>query len=66
MERNITITESLFISRAPETVWDFTQDYTRRPQWDATILAAEVIGREAALLLIGQPPRYPRHDREFE
>lgn len=24
---------------------------------------AEVIGREAALLLIGQAPRYPRHDR---
>ncbi len=31
-------------------MWDFTQDYARRPQWDANVLAADVLPGEG-------PPR---------
>jgi polyketide cyclase/dehydrase/lipid transport protein len=40
---NVTITEELFIARPPEVVWDYTQDYARRPEWDRSILAASVL-----------------------
>ena len=39
----VTVTETVLVARPPEAVWDFTQDYARRPEWDAAILEAEVI-----------------------
>ena len=33
----ITVTRSIFIARPPEAVWDFTQDYTKRPLWDSSV-----------------------------
>ena len=41
--RQITVTESLFVAASPERVWDLTQDYRRRSQWDANVLSAEVL-----------------------
>ena len=43
----VSVTESLFVARPPDVVWDFTQDYARRLEWDASILEAEVIGTGA-------------------
>ncbi len=40
----ITIRHSIFIEKPREAVWDFTQDYDRRTQWDRTVKEAEVIG----------------------
>lgn len=48
--RQITVTESVVIPRPPEQVWDFTQDYRRRPEWDASVMAAEVLAGDG-------PPR---------
>ena len=42
MARSITVSESLVVARSPEDVWDFTQDYSRRHEWDASILEATV------------------------
>ena len=40
---NVTVRESVHIRAAPERVWDFTQDWTRRADWDPAIRAAEVL-----------------------
>lgn len=40
---NITVKESIHIRASPERVWDYTQDWTRRTEWDPSIRAAEVL-----------------------
>ena len=42
----VTVTESIFIARPPEAVFDYTQDYARRTEWDAGIEAAELVSEE--------------------
>ncbi|MFN7967399.1 MAG: SRPBCC family protein [Acidobacteriota bacterium] len=42
----ITITESIEVQRSPDFVWNFTQDYQRRCEWDASVLEATVLHRE--------------------
>lgn len=39
----VTVTQTLWIERPPEVVWDFTQDYSRRAEWDPEVVEAEVI-----------------------
>ena len=43
MTKNITVTVEIVVSASPEEVWDFTQDYSRRPLWDPMITHADVI-----------------------
>ncbi len=43
MTRKVTVTESIFVRRPPEDVWDFTQDYARRHEWDLSVLEATVL-----------------------
>jgi hypothetical protein len=46
---NITVRVALDITAPPERVWDFSQDWSRRSQWDATVISAEAIeGRDGA------------------
>lgn len=40
--RNITVKESILIAASPERIWDFTQDYARRPEWDDFVRVARV------------------------
>ena len=43
-ERNhVTVTEAVWVDRPPEAVFDYTQDYTRRTEWDAGISEASVL-----------------------
>ena len=39
----ITINQSIYINRPREVVWDFTQDYSLRPDWDKTVIEAKVL-----------------------
>lgn len=39
----ITVAESIYVQVTPSALFDFTQDYTRRVQWDASILEAVVL-----------------------
>ncbi|MSQ79858.1 MAG: SRPBCC family protein [Flavobacteriaceae bacterium] len=39
----IEIKHTIFVNRTPEEVWDFTQDYSKRRQWDKNILKAEIL-----------------------
>jgi hypothetical protein len=47
----VTVTSSIFVRRPPTSVWDFTQDFACRPDWDAGVLEAEVIRREPVRLV---------------
>ncbi len=42
-KRRVTVTESVFVRRRPEDVWDFTQDYSRRHEWDSSVFEATVL-----------------------
>jgi len=41
MARNVTVSESVHIRATPQAVWDYTQDWSRRSEWDPAILGAE-------------------------
>lgn len=38
-----TATEEIWIDRSPEAVFDYTQDYSRRMEWDAGISEAAIV-----------------------
>jgi hypothetical protein len=44
--RIVSITETIWVERPPEAVWDYTQDFTRRTEWDAGVAEATVIAIE--------------------
>lgn len=43
MKNEVIITESIFIARTPEEVYDFTQDFEKRPLWDKLVKSATVL-----------------------
>jgi hypothetical protein len=43
LPRKVTVTSSVFVRRLPDDVWDFTQDYARRGEWDPSVLEATVL-----------------------
>jgi uncharacterized protein YndB with AHSA1/START domain len=49
---NITVRETVRVEASPERVWDFTQDWSRRAEWDPAVRAAEALSRD------GGPPSY--------
>lgn len=53
MKRQKTVTESIHVHASPEAVFDFTQEYARRGEWDASILATEVLEPADAAALRG-------------
>jgi hypothetical protein len=44
--RVVTVTESILVARTPEAVFDYTQDYGRRTEWDRGIVDATLVGTE--------------------
>ena len=42
----VSVTESIWVACPPEAVWDYTQDFTRRTEWDAGIAEATIVGQE--------------------
>ena len=44
--RVVSVTESTWVARPPEAVWDYTQDFTRRTEWDAGIAEATILEQE--------------------
>src|SRR5437870_249926 len=43
MRNEITIRHSIIIEKPKETVWDFTQDYSRRMSWDSSVLETTLL-----------------------
>lgn len=44
--RVITVTESIWVDASPEIVFDYTQDYTRRADWDVGVAHAVLVSSE--------------------
>jgi hypothetical protein len=42
----INIHHQIFIAKSPEVVWDYTQDYTKRTEWDSGVLEAALLQSE--------------------
>lgn len=51
----VTVTESIWVDRSPEDVWDYTQDYTRRTEWDAGVAEATILGSEPRTVRVKIP-----------
>ena len=45
--RVVTVTETIHVGRDPESVFDLTQDYAHRRDWDASITAVEPLDEAA-------------------
>ncbi len=43
----VTVSESIQVEANPETVWDYTQDWRRRSEWDRSIVSASYISESA-------------------
>ena len=44
--RTITVSETVYVDRSPEAVFDYTQDYATRTDWDDQVKAAEVLSED--------------------
>ena len=44
--RTVTVSETIHVERSPEMVFDYTQDYATRTDWDDQVTAAEVLSEE--------------------
>jgi len=42
----VTVTHTVHVDRTPDDVFDYTQDYATRPDWDSTVLSAELISAD--------------------
>lgn len=42
----VTVRNSIYIRNSPEVVWDYTQDYSKRRDWDRSVLEAAVISAQ--------------------
>ncbi|HUB05716.1 MAG TPA: SRPBCC family protein [Myxococcales bacterium] len=65
---HITVKDTILIAASPETVWDFTQDYDRRPPWDTFVREARVESESPRVVWIRSPSmtcrfRYKLDDR---
>ena len=53
--RTITVTESIRVDRPPEAVFDYTQDYATRPDWDPAVVKARVLSENPRRVAIVSP-----------
>ena len=42
----VTVTETVWVHREPAAVFDYTQDYTRRTEWDRGVERVEILGTD--------------------
>ena len=42
----VTISHTVHVKRTPEEVFDYTQDYSTRSDWDSTVKSAEVLSED--------------------
>jgi hypothetical protein len=44
--RTVTVSHTVHVDRSPEAVFDFTQDYGRRTEWDPTVRSARLLSED--------------------
>jgi hypothetical protein len=42
----VSATETIWVDRSPTEVFDYTQDYATRADWDSTVMSAAVVSEE--------------------
>ncbi|MBS1774450.1 MAG: SRPBCC family protein [Bacteroidetes bacterium] len=52
MPATIVTTYKIHITAPPESVWDFTQDFSKRHLWDKTILSAKSIQEHPRIIAV--------------
>lgn len=58
MNRNrttVTVSESIHVGRPPEQVFDYTQDYAHRTEWDPAIAGTELLSEEPRRVRVRAP-----------
>src|SRR5262245_3060471 len=65
--RTITVTEMINVDRSPDAVFDYTQDYATRADWDPAVKRARVLQDEPRRVEITSPGvgTYPLEYRLF-
>jgi Polyketide cyclase / dehydrase and lipid transport len=51
----VTVTESIWVNRPPDAVWDYTQDYGHRAEWDAGVAEATMLADEPRAVRVRIP-----------
>ena len=51
----VTVTETIHVERPPEVVFDYTQDYASRADWDPAISAARLVSEDPRVARIRGP-----------
>ena len=51
----VTVTEAIWVNRPPDAVWDYTQDYAHRPEWDAGVAEARTLCAEPRAVRVKIP-----------
>lgn len=51
----VTVTESVVVNRPPDEVFDFTQDYTYRSEWDRYVRDPEILSEEPRRIRVRVP-----------
>lgn len=44
--QTVTVSHTVHVNRSPEEVFDYTQDYSTRMDWDSTVKSAKVFSEE--------------------
>jgi hypothetical protein len=44
--QTVTVSHTVHVDRSPEEVFDYTQDYSTRMDWDSTVKSAKVLSEE--------------------
>ena len=53
--RTVTVTESIHVDRSPEAVFDYTQDYATRTDWDPAVKRARVLSEDPRRVELTSP-----------
>jgi hypothetical protein len=51
----VTVSETIHVDRSPDDVFDYTQDYTHRAEWDPAIAEAELLPEEPRRVRVRAP-----------
>jgi hypothetical protein len=51
----VTASETIHVDRPPDAVFDYTQDYGHRTEWDPSIAAAEIVSEEPRRVRVRVP-----------
>lgn len=52
MGAKITVDHHIVVAKSPEAVWDYTQDWTRRTEWDRSVVKVEILSESPRIIRV--------------